>query len=117
MAAEHTTSAAVVAGVGFVTGDYTIVVVAAVIGALWPLANASTQTRMQGFWLIVRLVGTSCVCASLFTYLAEKHLGIPASKALGPVALVLAALGDRWGDIFTALKERIVATISGSKKE
>ena len=100
------------AAAAVLTGDYFVICVCALAGATWPLAAASTQTRMQGAFLLVRLVLTAAALSSVAAYLIEAHFHIPATKALAPVAFLIAAMGDRWQTILGALGDRLTRWVS-----
>ena len=100
------------------TGDYFVICVCALAGATWPLAAAPTQTRRQGAFLLVRLVLAAAALSSSIAFLIEFYLHIPSTKALAPVAFVIAALGDRWQSIIGALGDalaRAASAFGGSK--
>lgn len=114
MAEPQTTifGALITATAAVLTGDYFVICVCALAGATWPLAATSTQTRRQGAFLLVRLVLTAAALSSVIAFLIEFYLHIPATKALAPVAFVIAALGDRWQSIINALGDSLAKLAS-----
>lgn len=91
-------AAVVVAIVSPFFGQYAIVLFAALAGALWPLSAASTSTRRDGALLLLRLVATSAALTGFVAWMLEQRLGFPASKAVAPVAFLIAWFGDAWRD-------------------
>ncbi len=99
MAEPQTSLAAVfVALISPLTGPFSVIVFAALAGATWPLASASTATRWQGAFLLLRLVLTSVALTGFIAYLVEQQSGYPANKVLAPVAFLIAWFGDAWRD-------------------
>jgi hypothetical protein len=114
MAEPQTSVTAVVAAlVAPLFGQYAVIIFAALAGGLWPLSAAATQTRTQGALLLLRLILTATVLTGLIAWGLEQKTGFPASKALGPVAFLIAAMGNRWGDVFDKIASRIGSIISG----
>lgn len=105
-------AAFLVAAVGPMTGDYSVIVFAALAGGLWPLAGAETKTRSEGAYLLLRLVTMAAVFAGTAALVLESQFHIPATKALAPVAFLIAALGDRWQAIFAALGDGLARFFS-----
>lgn len=103
---EHQTSsiwALAVAALGPLLGDYSTILFAALAGALWPLASTPTQTRKQGALLLLMLVLMAFVFTGPAAYVIDSQFHIPAGKVLAPVSFLIAAVGNRWQDVFSAL--------------
>ena len=92
-----------VALLGPMAGPYVLIVFAAVAGAMWPLSAARTDTRWQGFWLLLRCTATALVLTSVIAGLIERMWGLPVSEGLAPVALVIGAMGNGWRPVFVAV--------------
>lgn len=92
-----------VALLGPMAGPYVLIVFAAVAGAMWPLSAARTDTRWQGFWLLLRCTATALVLTGLFAGILERTWGLPISEGLAPVALFIGAMGDGWRPVFASL--------------
>ena len=92
-----------VALLGPMAGPYVLIVFAAVAGAMGPLSAASTETRWQGFWLLLRCTATALVLTSVIAGLIERLWGLPVSEGLAPVALVVGAMGNGWRPVFVAI--------------
>lgn len=92
-----------VALLGPMAGPYVLIVFAAVAGAMWPLSAARTDTRWQGFWLLLRCTATALVLTSVISGVVEWLWGLPVSEGLAPVALVIGAMGNGWRPVFISL--------------
>lgn len=115
MAEPHISPAAIiVAGAAPFTGQYAVIVFAALAGALWPLAAAKTATRIEAAMLLVRLVGTAAALTYAVAWVLEQKAGVPASVGLSPVAFLIAAIGNRWGVLFDEAVERARRAIRGA---
>ncbi len=80
---------------GPLAGQYAVIVMASLAGALWTLSE--TQTRGAGSALLVaRLVLTAVVLAGSATWWIESRYGLPAHQILSPVAFLIGAFGNRW---------------------
>ncbi len=111
-----TAGALLVAAAAPLTGDYSVIIFSALVGSLWPLAAADTKTRKQGAFLMFRLALTAAVLTSFVAWVIESNLNVPAAKVLGPVALAIGAMGNRWQSVFDsvgALIARVLGALGG----
>lgn len=99
----HLTAAITVAAAGYVSGDYISILFGAVAGGLWPLSAASTSSRRDGVLLMFKLVSAALVFTGLVAYLLERTHAIPATRALAPVAFLIAVAGNRWMGVVDSL--------------
>lgn len=118
MSEPHSSTAwtLMVAAAAPLAGDYSVIVFSALVGSLWALAVADTKTRVQGAFLVLRLVLTAVVLTSFVAWLIEANLHVPAEKVLGLVALGIAAMGNRWQSVFDsvgALIARVLGAVGG----
>ena len=97
-------------------GDFPTALMAALAGAMWPLAYTKTTTRRDGVLLLLRVTSTSVIFTGIAVWSMETKFGVPASKVHAPVAWALAAFGDNWWELIGALKKRALSFISGSKE-
>lgn len=88
---------------GPLAGPYALIVISAVAGAMWPLSSATTQTRMDGMWLLLRCASTAIALTGLLAVLAERWWGVATHDTLAPVAFVIGALGNGWRPVFAAI--------------
>lgn len=118
MAEPNTTAgtALMVAALGPLAGEYSVIVFAALAGALWPLSAAATATRREGALLLLRLVLTASVMTGAIAWLIQKYIGMPTSVALAPVSFLVAAIGDKWRDVLQWVLERVRAFLAGGAK-
>lgn len=100
-----------VAIAGPVAGQYIAILFGALAGSLWALGKTKTETRAAGAYLVLRLVLTACVITGPLAWWLGTHYNLPANQLLAPVALGIAAFGDRWGALLDAL-----ADIVGQRK-
>lgn len=111
---EHhasTLSAYLLATMATLVGDYSGIVLCALVGTLWPLGRTKTETRFDGALLVIKLTLTSAVFTGLIAWLIETKLNVPAPKVIGTVALFISAMGDRWQAVFDAIGNLIVKGI------
>lgn len=110
-------AAMTVAAAGYVSGDYISILFGAVAGGLWPLSAASTRSRCDGVLLMFKLVSAALVFTGLVAYLLERTQAIPATRALAPVAFLIAVAGNRWmavvDSLFRATNTLIEAAATG----
>lgn len=106
-------AAALVVVLGPVAGEYAAVVFAALAGALWPLSAKSGITRLDGAWLLLRLVLTAIVLTGAVVWLIYRQTGVPLTVSAAPVAFVIAAIGDRWRGLFAAVADRAKRALGG----
>lgn len=99
--------AGVLVALSLFTGDYAIIVFAALAGAMWPLSKAQTATRWDGAFLLIKLVLTSAALTGFVVWVVEQKTGYPSSKLLSPVAWAIA----RWPDLLTQIKDRVLASL------
>lgn len=109
MAEPTTTSAGIsltviaVALLGPMAGPYAVIAFSALAGALWPLSAAETSSTVTGGWLLLRCTLTAVVLTVFIATLIERAWGVPAVESLGPLALVIGALGNGWRPVFASL--------------
>lgn len=110
-------AAMTVAAAGYVSGDYISILFGAVAGGLWPMSAAATRSRCEGALLMFKLVSAALVFTGLVAYLLERTQAIPATRALGPIAFLIAVAGNRWmgvvDSVFRAINTLIEASATG----
>lgn len=125
--AEPTSSAAL-AGVSLVTlavalfgptsGPYIVIVLSSIGGGLWALSSSTLASRLAGVWLMLRCVLTAIVLTAVIAGLVGPYIRLQGVEAYAVVAFMIGALGNKWQDIFDAIKARIQGVItSGAKPE
>lgn len=91
-----------VALMGPMAGPYVAVIASAMAGSLWPLSAATTGTRREGGWLVVR-VTTLAVCLTypISEYLSRTY-GVAPDDSMTLVALAIGIMGNGWQPVFAA---------------
>jgi hypothetical protein len=95
--------------------QYAGILIAAMVGSLYPLAAAQTETRWDGVKLVFRVVLTAMVLAGAAAWLLESKVGVPAHVATPTGTFFLALVGDRWGDIKSAVVKRFLQFVGGEQ--
>lgn len=114
---EPSTSAGVsltviaVALLGPMAGPYALIAFASLAGAMWPLSATRTESSREGAWLLLRCTLTATVLTVFLASLLERVWAIPANETLGPVALLIGALGNGWRPVFDSVGEVAKALI------
>lgn len=85
---------------------------AALGGAMWPLSNAGTATRLAGAWLLLRCTLTALILTAFVAGLVENFLSIRRVEILAPVAFVIGALGNGWHPVIDAIRGAVIGIIS-----
>ena len=98
-------------------GPYIVILLGSLGGGLWALSSAELATRLAGIWLMTRCVITAVVLTALIAQLVGPYIGLPVGEAYAVVSFLIGALGNKWQDIFEAIKTRIqgAITTTGSK--
>lgn len=91
-----------IAVLGPMLGPYAVIIFAALAGAMWPLYAAETTSRKAGAWLLIRVTTTAVVLTAFLATAIERRYGVSAVESLGPVALLIGALGNGWQRIWEA---------------
>jgi len=108
---QSSTVAGLLVGISVFTGEYAVIVFAAMAGAMWPLSKAKTETRWDGAFLLAKLVFTSAALTGFVAWMVEQQTGYPSSKLLSPVAWAIA----RWPDLLTQIKDRLLAGVPAQR--
>lgn len=94
-------------------GPYAVIVMCALLGAMWPLSVMPNTTRMSGAFFLLRIVSTAVVLTtSAAWYLETKH-GFPAVHGMAVVAFLIGALGNGWRSVLAALRQGLAAVARG----
>lgn len=93
-------------------GPYVVILLGSIGGALWALSSAAIETRVQAAWLVARCVITAVVLTAFIAKLLEPYAGFSAGEGYAIVSFAIGALGNRWQDIFDAIKTRLANLIT-----
>lgn len=104
-------TALAIALLGPMAGPYSLIVFAALAGALWPLSTMPTVTRAQGAVFLLRVVGTAVVLTGGCTWWIESRYQVPAAQSLALVAFAIGALGNGWRPVLAALRNGLINAI------
>lgn len=100
-----------VALLGPLAGPYALIAFAALSGAMWPLSAATTATKREGAWLLLRCTLTALALTAFLSSLVESVAGIHAVESLAPVAFCIGALGNGWRPVFDAVGAALAALL------
>lgn len=96
-------------------GPYFVIVLGSIGGSFWAVAQTDTATRIQSAMVFARAIVTAVVLTALISKsVAGFFDGVTAPEIYGAVAFVIGALGNRWQDIFDAIKNRVATAITSS---
>jgi hypothetical protein len=84
-------------------GEYSLIVMAALAGALWPLSAMEGTTRVQGVFFLARVVLTAIFVSGGAAMLLNTHFDMPVVEGMSIVAFGVGAIGNGWRSIFTSL--------------
>jgi len=94
-------------------GPYAVIVMCALIGAMWPLSVMPTTTRASGAFFLARIVSTAVVLTTSAAWYLEKEYGFPAVQGMAVVAFFIGALGNGWAPVLSALRQGLAAMARG----
>lgn len=100
-----------IATLGPLAGQYALIVMAALAGALWPLSNMEGVTRSAGAWFLARIVITACVLAGGGAWALEQHYALPATHGMAFAAFFIGALGNGWRPVLAAIGEALAFVV------
>lgn len=94
-------------------GPYAVIVMASLLGAMWPLSVMPNMTRRAGAMFLFRIVSTAVILTtSAAWYLETKH-DIPAVHGMAIVAFLIGAMGNGWAPVLAALRQGVAAAAKG----
>ena len=102
-------TAVLIALLGPMAGQYTVIVMAALAGALWPLSTMELPTRRAGASLLFRIVTSAVLLTGSVAWYLESEYNFPAIHGMAVVAFFIGALGNGWAPIFRAMRQGIAA--------
>lgn len=79
-----------------VAGQYALIILAALFGALVSLSRESSETKLRSGWFIFRSVSIATFTAVPAAGLLSAKLGTPAHDLFACVAFLIAFVGDGW---------------------
>lgn len=102
-------TALLIALLGPLAGQYTVIVMAALAGALWPLSTMVIPTRVAGASFLFRIVASAVLLTGSAAWYLETHYEVPAIHGMAVVAFLIGAMGNGWSPVFLAMRSGLVA--------
>lgn len=102
-----------ITALGPFAGPYAVIVMASLLGAMWPLSVMPDMTRRSGALFLVRIVSTAVVLTTSAAWYLEETYGFPAVHGMAVVAFFIGALGNGWAPVFSALRSGLAAAAKG----
>lgn len=119
-----TLTAILITFLGPLAGPYAAIVMAALIGAMWPMAVMPSMTHREGAFFLIRIVGTAVVLSAGGAWILETRYDIPALHGMAVVSFFIGALGNGWTPVLAALRQGasafargMASSINGGNKE
>ena len=84
-----------------VVGPYSVIILAASLGAAWSLGSRELSDKASAFWFFIR-VNLTAILITVFIahYVGTKLDLIDHTWLLAPVALIIGGIGDNWRNLF-----------------
>jgi len=102
-----------IAILGPLAGQYSLIVMAALAGAMWPLSTMEGTTRAAGAFFLARIVFTAIFITGSLSWLLSSHLDLPVYESMAIAAFAIGALGNGWGRVFRGLRDGLAAMLRG----
>ena len=94
-------------------GPYALIVMASLLGAMWPLSVMPGITKKAGAFFLLRIVSAAVILTASAAWYLETSYGFPAVHGMAVVAFFIGALGNGWGPVLSALRQGIAAAAKG----
>lgn len=94
-------------------GPYALIVMASLLGAMWPLSVMPGVTKRAGAMFLLKIVSTAVILTTSVSWYLEAHHNFPAVHGLSVVAFFIGALGNGWGPVLNALRHGLAAMARG----
>ena len=98
-----------IALLGPMAGQYSLIIMAALAGALWPLSTMGCTTRISGAFFLLRIVVTAVFLTGSAAWWLQTHYAVPVFDGMAVIAFLIGALGNGWGPVFKALRDGLGA--------
>lgn len=93
---------------GVELGPFVVIFLGAWCGSFWALVSAPPMSRWQSAGLALRSIMLSVLLTASISHLLSEGFGWHQEELYIIVSIAIAALGDRWIDIFNSLKEALM---------
>lgn len=94
-------------------GQYALILMASLLGAMWPLAVMPGLTTRSGAFFLFRTTATAVVLSTAGGWYLESHHGIPTEHGMPIVAFLIGAFGNGWQTVFSALRLSLASLARG----
>lgn len=98
-------------------GPYAVIFLGAWCGSFWALVSAPAMTRWQSAGLALRAILLSVLLTSAVSHLLADSFGWHLDELYIVASIGIAALGDRWLDIFNALRDALMTGMANVFKK
>ena len=98
---------------GPLAGPYAVIIMASLLGAMWPLSVMPGLTKASGAFFLFRIVTTAVVLTVPAAWYLESHHGLPAIYGMAVVAFFIGAMGNGWAPVLGALRQGLAALARG----
>lgn len=101
-------------------GQYALIVMMSLLGAMWPLAVMPGLSARAGAFFLFRVASTAIALTTAGAWYLESHYGVPVAHGMSIVAFVIGAFGNGWQPVFGALRAGAASAarmIANSKSE
>ena len=106
-----------ITALGTVAGEYTTIILAALLGCFWTLSGASVGSRVKGAFFVVRMVSTAVIFTGSVAWLISHYTNWPAHHLLAGVAFLIAYYGDRWRRLLGAIATAAILRVGGNPRD
>lgn len=104
-------TALLIALLGPLAGQYAVIVMAALAGALWPLSTMELPSRRAGAAFLLRIVLSAVLLAGSGAWYLETNYAVPAVHGMAVVAFLIGAMGNGWAPVFKAMRDGLSAFV------
>lgn len=104
-------TALLIALLGPLAGQYAVIVMAALAGALWPLSTMELPSRRAGAAFLFRIVASAVLLSGSAAWYLETNYAVPAIHGMAVVAFLIGAMGNGWAPVFKAMRDGLSAFV------
>lgn len=105
--------AVLIALLGPVAGPYSLIVMASLAGAMWPLSTMDHISKKQGAFFLLRIVTTAVICTGTAAWFLADKFNLPVYEGMSVAGFGIGALGNGWGKVFRGLRDGLAAVLKG----
>lgn len=109
-----------IAVLGPLAGQYSLIVMSALAGALWPLSTMGGTTRRDGALFLLRVVVTAIFLTGTAAWFLEDAFSLPIYEGMAVVSFCIGALGNGWRKVFVGLRDglsAIMGALAGGSRD